>query len=160
MTTIYLPPRPHGGKPRTPFPVGACDCHADIFGDPTIYPMLAAYPFHVVLDHMAQLSPNPAKAEQQLDKLEQFLDGGKTWIKLTTYRCSTVGCPFEDTQWLIRRLATSFLEHCIRGSDWPNSMLAKMMPYDGELLDLFASCVKLEVRRRVLVINSSILYDF
>jgi len=124
-------------------------------------PLLQALPLDVVLDHVAQLDPDPALMAQQTGVLQRLMDGGRTWIKLSAYRISRTGHPYHDVRLLTRRLIESWPERCVWGSDWPHPMLAGRMPYDNELVDLLDGCMdRADVRHKILVDNPARLYGF
>jgi len=124
-------------------------------------PVLRALPVDIVLDHMAPLSVDPALMASQFELLQRLLEGGRTWVKLSAYRASEEGYPYNDVRVPLKRLIDGWHERCVWGSDWPHPMLADHMPYDSELLDLLDSCIDhVDVRHNILVDNPARLYGF
>jgi D-galactarolactone isomerase len=124
-------------------------------------PLLAELPVPVVVDHMGQIMTAWGLDHPAVDALRRLIDGGRGWVKLCGYRCSSAGYPFADVAPLARRLIGSAAERCLWGTDWPHPSLAGTMPDDGELLDLLADWAPdPALRRKILVDNPAALYGF
>jgi predicted TIM-barrel fold metal-dependent hydrolase len=69
--------------------------------------------------------------------------------------------PYHDVAPLARRYIRHARERCVWGTDWPHTTLSDTMPDDGDLFDLLADWAPdPEMRRRILVENPAVLYDF
>ena len=118
----------------------------------------------LVFDHLAHC-PEPGAVEGDTFKLmRRLLDKGNTWVKLTgLYNETKVGPPsYADSVAVARAFAVAAPERVVWGSDWPHPT-EKMdnKPDDALLLDLLAKSVPDEAaRKRVLVDNPAVLYDF
>jgi predicted TIM-barrel fold metal-dependent hydrolase len=75
-------------------------------------------------------------------------------------RCSDEDFPYASVTPFARMLARHAPERLVWGSDWPHvQMNGRLMPNDGDLLDLFAEWVPdAAVRTRILTQNPLDLY--
>jgi predicted TIM-barrel fold metal-dependent hydrolase len=124
-------------------------------------PVIVQLPVPVVMDHMAQLTPDCASDDPDLQAILGLLESGRVWIKVIPYRVSLAGPPYRDVMPLAKTFASHAPERCLWGSDWPHPHLLDYMPDDGELLDLLPEWAPDEkLRKRVLVDNPAFLYGF
>jgi len=73
-------------------------------------------------------------------------------------RISSAGKPFHDAVPFAAALAAAAPDRVLWGTDFPHPNV-KVMPNDGELVDLFAKAVPDEgLRKRILVENPARLY--
>ncbi len=118
-------------------------------------------PVPVVMDHMAGITANEGESDAGFSAVLRLLDTGRFWVKLSGYRASVAGHPYNDVAPLARRLASSVPDRCVWGTDWPHPNMHEHMPDDGALLDLLAAWVPEEAARyRILVDNPARLYGF
>jgi len=67
--------------------------------------------------------------------------------------------PFRDAVPFARALIAVDPARILWGTDWPHPNIAKDMPNDGELVDLFAEiCPDEATRERILVDNPTRMY--
>jgi predicted TIM-barrel fold metal-dependent hydrolase len=114
----------------------------------------------MVFDHMARI---PQINHPAFKIVCRLIDRGRTWIKLSgAYMESKIGPPnYADTS----EVATAFLklapERMVWGSNWPHPTEKKIKPDDAVLFDLLPAWAPDAVtRKRILVDNPAVLYDF
>jgi predicted TIM-barrel fold metal-dependent hydrolase len=124
--------------------------------------LLQRLPSPLVFDHMGRL-PQPAGTEHPaLQVLRRLLDKGRTWIKLSgVYQDSKVGPPtYADATKVAQAYVKAAPQRMVWGSDWPHPT-EKEKPNDAVLFDLLTEWAPDEAtRRRILVENPEVLYDF
>jgi predicted TIM-barrel fold metal-dependent hydrolase len=81
------------------------------------------------------------------------------WVKISgPERISATGKPFRDATPFAAALAQAAPDRVLWGTDFPHPNV-KVMPNDGELIDLFAETIPDEgLRKRILVDNPRRLY--
>ena len=116
-------------------------------------------PVPFAIDHMGRV-----KAERGLDQkpfklLLDLLRNELTWVKVCgAERVSSTGRPFRDAIPFAAALIEAAPDRILWGTDWPHPNV-KVMPNDGEAVDLFAEfCNDETVRRKILVDNPTRLY--
>ena len=123
-------------------------------------PTLAKLPVEVVIDHCGGVKAALGLAHPQFRALSGLLDSGNAWIKLCSYRVSSIGHPWADPAPNVKALVTRFPDRCVWGTDWPHPQM-KPVPDAGLLLDQFFEWVPdAAVRQRVLVDNPATVYGF
>ena len=126
-------------------------------------PRLAALPGPVVLDHFGAVPATGGVDQPAFRALQRLLDSGRAWVRLSgPMRCTKEDFPYPSVTPLARALVAQAPERLIWGSDWPHvNMQGRVMPNDGDLLDLMLEWVPEEaVRNRILGVNARRLYDF
>jgi 2-pyrone-4,6-dicarboxylate lactonase len=126
-------------------------------------PRLRALPNTVVLDHFAGIDPDASTGAQATRALLELLESSNVWVKLSgPMRCTKQEFPYPAMTPLARELVAHAPERLIWGSDWPHvNMRERLMPNDGDLVDLLAQWVpEAEVRKRILVDNPAALFGF
>ena len=114
-----------------------------------------------IIDHMGRPE---AKLGVKQDAFVQMLDlmrNPLAWTKVSgPERISSVGKPFHDAEPFVRELIAAAPERILWGTDFPHPNV-KIMPNDGELVDLFAKfCDDESMRKKILVENPARLYEF
>jgi predicted TIM-barrel fold metal-dependent hydrolase len=120
-------------------------------------------PVTVVLDHMAGVQSDRGTASPEFRAAVGLLQSGQAYVKLSGYRSSVKGYPYEDVAALARGYIEAAPDRCVWGTDWPHPNLfgATHMPDDGQLLDLLGEWAPSdELRRKILVDNPVRLYGF
>jgi D-galactarolactone isomerase len=87
---------------------------------PELGPMLAQLPVPVVVDHMGQIMTGWGVGHPAVTALRRLIEGGRGWVKLCGYRCSSAGYPYADVTPLARALIDTAAERCVWGTDWPH----------------------------------------
>ncbi len=112
-----------------------------------------------VIDHMGRV-----KADQGLDQkpfrlLLDLMHNELAWVKVSgAERISSGVRPFRDAIPFAAALIEAAPDRVLWGSDWPHPNV-KVMPNDGETVDLFAEfCKDKALRRKILVDNPTRLY--
>ena len=116
-------------------------------------------PVPFVIDHMGRV-----KAERGLDQkpfklLLELTRNELAWVKVCgAERVSSTGKPFRDAIPFASALIEAAPDRILWGTDWPHPNV-KVMPNDGETVDLFAEfCSDENLRRKILVDNPTRLY--
>ncbi len=114
-----------------------------------------------IIDHMGRPE---AKLGVKQDAFMQMLDlirNPLAWTKVSgPERISSMGKPFHDAEPFVRELIAAAPERILWGTDFPHPNV-RIMPNDGELVDLFAKfCDDEAMRRKILVENPARLYGF
>ncbi len=124
---------------------------------------LLALPNTIVLDHFASVPAAGGTDQPAFKTVLRMLDTGRVWLKLSgPMRVSRHEPPYPDVTPLARALVKHAPERLVWGTDWPHvNMNDRVMPNDGDLLDLLLEWVPDEkVRNRILVDNPRTLYGF
>jgi len=127
--------------------------------------LLARLPCTIVFDHLARLPLPGALSHPAFDVVSRLLDNGRTWVKLSgAYLDSKVGAKggYADTTAIAEAWVRQAPGRVVWGSDWPHpTEPVADKPDDAALFDLLSHWVPDEAaRRRVLVDNPALLYDF
>lgn len=130
---------------------------------PELEPVLRRLPAPVVVDHMGGAKAAAGGAGHPgFRSLLRLLENG-AWVKLSGYRASAAGPPYDDVAPMARALLSAAPDRCVWGTDWPHPSLhdPAEVPDDGELLDALGRWAPDEAARRaVLVDNPARLYGF
>jgi predicted TIM-barrel fold metal-dependent hydrolase len=135
--------------------------HGDQIAD--LAPMIRKLPVTVVLDHMAGVQSDRGTASPEFRAATGLLQSGQAYVKLSGYRSSVKGYPYDDVALLARAYIEAAPDRCVWGTDWPHPNLygTTHMPDDGQLLDLLGEWAPSdELRRKILVDNPARLYGF
>ena len=126
--------------------------------------LLQRLPSPIVFDHMARMSEPAGVNDPAFALVMRWLDGGRTWVKLSgAYMDTKVGPPsYADVSKVARAYVKAAPEQLVWGSDWPHpTEKANSKPDDAVLFDLMADWAPDEkVRNRILVDNPAALYGF
>jgi predicted TIM-barrel fold metal-dependent hydrolase len=124
---------------------------------------LLALPNDIVLDHFASVPAAGGVDQPAFKTVLRMLDTGRVWVKLSgPMRVTPQDLPYAPVTPLARALVQHAPERLVWGSDWPHvNMNNRLMPNDGDLVDLLLDWVPDEkTRNRILVDNASALYGF
>jgi predicted TIM-barrel fold metal-dependent hydrolase len=112
-----------------------------------------------VIDHMGRIQAQHGIDQKPFRMLLDLMKNELAWVKVSgPERVSAAGKPFHDAMPFAAALVESAPERVLWGTDFPHPNV-KIMPNDGELLDLFAKNFPDEgVRKRILVDNPARLY--
>jgi D-galactarolactone isomerase len=128
-----------------------------------IMPILERVPSPIVFDHLAHI-PEPEGVNHPLfGQIRALIDKGRTWVKLSgAYADTKIGPPtYADSTAVAQAYVRAAPERLVWGSDWPHPGERDKKPDDAVLFDLLLVWAPDEgVRRRILVENPAILYDY
>jgi 2-pyrone-4,6-dicarboxylate lactonase len=126
------------------------EAHADLFRRMRV-------PF--VIDHMGRIDAEHGLDQRPFAMLLELMKNPRAWVKVSgPERVSSAGKPFHDARPFAEALVRAAPDRVLWGTDFPHPNV-KVMPNDGELVDLFAQIVPDEgLRKRILVDNPTRLY--
>ncbi|MDB6083549.1 MAG: amidohydrolase [Gammaproteobacteria bacterium] len=135
--------------------------HFDADDIVTRHELLARIDVPFIIDHMGRV-----KAAEGLEQrpfrslLDLYRDNPLAWVKVCGAERVSVGKrPFRDSIPFAQALIAVDSKRILWGTDWPHPNIAKDMPDDGELVDLFGEiCPDAALRTRILVDNPTHLY--
>jgi predicted TIM-barrel fold metal-dependent hydrolase len=126
-------------------------------------PHVLAMPGRIVLDHLGAFDPALGLDQPAFQTILRMIDTGRVWVKMSgPMRCAKEEeFPYPSVTPFARELARRAPERMVWGSDWPHvQMNGRVMPNDGDLIDLLAEWVPDDAaRRRILVDNPHELYE-
>jgi predicted TIM-barrel fold metal-dependent hydrolase len=126
-------------------------------------PLIRKLPVTVVLDHMAGVQSDRGVNSPEFRAAAGLIQSGQAYVKISGYRSSVKGFPYDDVAPLARSYIEANPDRCIWGSDWPHPNLYcdTHMPDDGQLFDMLGAWAPSdELRRKILVDNPARLYGF
>lgn len=125
--------------------------------------MLKRLPTQIVFDHMTRLPQPLGLAHPAVRIVEDLLERGRTWIKLSgAYLDSQVGeaGDFLDVDAVARHWIDKAPKRLVWGSDWPHPTEA-IKPNDANMLDMLMRWTnERAVIEQILVNNPAELYVF
>lgn len=129
---------------------------------PDVWPSLSRCRVPIVIDHMGRIDALKGLPYPGFDFLLRLLADGKIWVKLSGIYRGTDNWPaYPEAQQFHNALVAANPDQCVWGLDWPHPALKASMPNDGALLDLFNEWTPdANLRKRILVKNPALLYDF
>lgn len=112
-----------------------------------------------VIDHMGRVEAKHGVHQPPFRMLLDLMRNPLAWVKVSgAERVSSAGKPFHDAIPFARALIEAAPDRVLWGTDWPHPNV-RVMPNDGENLDLFAMfCDDDALRRGILVDNPTRLY--
>jgi len=112
-----------------------------------------------VVDHMGRVDAGQGLDQRPFAMLLELMRNPLAWVKVSgPERISAAGKPFRDALPFVAALVRAAPDRVLWGTDFPHPNV-KIMPNDGELVDLLAEAVPDEgLRRRILVDNPTRLY--
>jgi len=114
-----------------------------------------------IIDHMGRVEASHGLEQKPFRQLLDLMKNELAWIKVSgPERVSSAGKPFHDAMPFARALIAAAPDRILWGTDWPHPNV-KIMPNDGDLVDLFPLMApEPELQRRILVDNPARLYGF
>lgn len=123
---------------------------------------LLELPGRIVVDHLGMFDPRLGLDQPGFRAILRLLDSGRVWIKLSgpMRAAREEDYPYPSITPYAQKLAAHAPERMLWGSDWPHvQMNGRIMPNDGDLIDLLAQWVPDEATRfRILADNPLELY--
>ena len=123
---------------------------------------LLGLPGPVVLDHFGAFDATQGLAQPAFTTILRMLDTGRVWVKLSApMRSTREEFPYAGMKPFAQALVRHAPERMLWGSDWPHVQLNdRLMPNDGDLLDLFAEWIPDQATRwKILQQNPLPLYE-
>jgi predicted TIM-barrel fold metal-dependent hydrolase len=123
---------------------------------------LCSYEVPLVIDHLGFFDVARGVQDSAFQTLAQLLGDGYAWVKLTAFRNSRQGAPYEDVRPFHDTLLAANSEQLLWGSDWPFlGMAGDKRPTVAGLLALLEDWVPdASLRTQILSHNPARLYDF
>lgn len=122
---------------------------------------LARLSVTVVIDHYAHLDTDPELRPALEAAVVRLLATGRCWLKLSApYIASRGSAAYEQLGTGVQRLAATFLERLVWGTDWPHVTEGARKPDDVVLMGLLSQWFSTEQRAQILARNPVALYGF
>ena len=120
---------------------------------------LDSIPTPFVIDHMGRVDASLGLDQVPFRQLLDLMRDERAWVKVSGgERISRSERPFPDAIPYAAALLQAAPDRILWGTDWPHPNV-RLMPNDGEMVDLFARYTDDEaVRRKILVDNPTRLY--
>jgi 2-pyrone-4,6-dicarboxylate lactonase len=112
-----------------------------------------------IIDHMGRVVARHGIEQQPFKLLLELMKNELAWVKVSgPDRVSSIGKPYHDAIPFARALIEAAPERVLWGTDFPHPNV-KVMPNDGELVDVFATmCDDDRLRCKILIDNPTRLY--
>ncbi len=136
--------------------------HFDAKDLPEYADLLDQMPCPFVIDHMARVPTADGIEQQPFQTLLDLMQDERAWVKISgAERLTADGRPpYDDVVPFARALVDAAPGRVLWGTDWPHPNV-RHTPDDGDLIDLLVDLIPDDAtRRRVLVDNPAMLYDF
>jgi D-galactarolactone isomerase len=128
--------------------------------DPEWRRRILASPGRFVIEHMGGIDPVEGLESESFRFVQQCLDTGRCWVKLSPRPSKQETFPFDDMLPFVRRLVERYPTRLLWGSDWPHPQYFRPMPNDVDLLDQMLDWVPEEsTRNKIFVDNPSECLD-
>lgn len=116
----------------------------------------------LVIDHLGQLPPASGVQHPAFRHYQRWLDGGRTWIKLSGAYLNSQRSDWSDVTPIAQALVRQAPERVVWGSDWPHpTKKADAKPDDAALLNALATWASTPaLRHTILVDNPAVLYGY
>jgi 2-pyrone-4,6-dicarboxylate lactonase len=112
-----------------------------------------------IIDHMGRVVARHGIEQQPFRLLLELMKNELAWVKVSgPDRVSSIGKPYHDAIPFARALIEAAPDRVLWGTDFPHPNV-KIMPNDGELVDVLAAmCDDERLRRKILIDNPTRLY--
>jgi 2-pyrone-4,6-dicarboxylate lactonase len=139
------------------------DLHFDAVDIPGYGDLLGKLAVPFIIDHMGRVPTKNGIEQPPFQALLSLArNNEKCWVKISgAERMSSAGPPFTDAVPFARALIEVAPDRLLWGTDWPHPNIARHMPNDGDLVDLFPLFTSdPAMQKRILVDNPHRLYQF
>ncbi|MEM1335031.1 MAG: amidohydrolase family protein, partial [Actinomycetota bacterium] len=127
---------------------------------PDLVDRLLALPTELVVDHVGRFMPPHGIDSPGVMALQRLVDSGRCWVKLSApYEGSAQPRPHADVAEIARMLIAQAPERMLWASNWPHPGQTDP-PSFADLVAWRDDWIPAEHRRRVLVDNPTVVYDF
>lgn len=135
------------------------ELHLDAHDIATYRPFLDQLQVPFIIDHMGRVAAKDGLDQAPFRELLDLMKNELAWVKVSGGdRVSSSGKPFHDAIPFARALIEAAPDRVLWGTDFPHPNV-KVMPNDGELVDLFMAFTDDgTLRRKVLIENPNRLY--
>jgi predicted TIM-barrel fold metal-dependent hydrolase len=119
---------------------------------------LRKIPVPFIIDHMGRVQVEHGLEQKPWRMMLELMKNELAWVKVSGPERISTGKPFRDARPFVEGLINAAPERTLWGTDFPHPNV-KVMPNDGELVDLFGEfCTDPALRQKVLVDNPTRLY--
>jgi predicted TIM-barrel fold metal-dependent hydrolase len=123
---------------------------------------LRALDVPIVIDHMGYFDATRGVLDSAFQSLLRLVGDGIAWVKVTAFRISKLGPPYEDVRPYMEALLATRPDRLLWGSDWPFlGMNGDKRPDAVTLVKTLLDWVPdPDLREQILVRNPAALYRF
>jgi predicted TIM-barrel fold metal-dependent hydrolase len=115
----------------------------------------------VIIDHLGRATPEQGLDGPIISKMLEFLKRGNFWLLLSNgYKVSRKPPLWDDVVPIVRRYIDVASDRLLWASDWPHTFHTEAPPNDGDLLEFLIRATDESERRRILVDNPAVAFDF
>ena len=119
---------------------------------------LNGIPVPFIIDHMGRVQAEHGIEQKPWKMMLELMKNELAWVKVCGPERITKAKPFRDARPFVEGLINAAPDRTLWGTDFPHPNV-KIMPNDGELVDLFGEfCTDAGLRQKVLVDNPTRLY--
>ena len=126
-------------------------------------PVLSNASVPISIGHFAYQPATAGINSDGFKTLLKLVKDGNTWIKISgANRVSETDLPpYADVLPMARALVEANPDNVMWGTDWPHPNKYEVNPNDGDLVNWFGEWITDDtMRRRIMVANSELFYDF
>lgn len=125
-------------------------------------PVLSQLPVRVVVDHIGRVDASKGLDQPAFQAYLKLLDHDHIWSKVSgCERISRQDPPYADAVPFARKVAETFPERTVWGTDWPHPNFRADPPDDGDLFDLIPQIATTDaLLQAIMVDNPAQLYGF
>lgn len=129
---------------------------------PGVEPMIRSLPVPVVIDHMGQVPIEDGVNGASFQTILRLAADGRAYVKISApMRMSAGEYPYADVLPFVHALVAANPDRMLWATDWPHTTITKVMPNDGDLVDLLADWFPdPAVMKKVMVDNPARVYGF
>lgn len=126
-----------------------------------VAPMIRSAGIPFVIDHLGRPDPSQGVTGAAFTLMCELAAQGHLYVKLTPYRPSLAGAPYDDMRPFHEHLLKACPDRLVWGSDWPHINMPEGAPDAGRLLDLLHEWTgDPGLMTKILATNPARLYGF